>query len=701
MHEDSKTRQNTSGTALQAALETCERDPVHIPGAIQPFGVMLCLDASLKRITRVSANTEFLLGEPPEKCLGAQAVRVLGKGLTARLSAELRDNDVLQGSLMSTRRIAGNRVQLQVMAYRSGGQVVVELEPEQPNSRYRWLSLVNTRMEQILQLDSETEVMQSMVEGIRELTGYDRAVLYIFDNDCNGHVEVESVDKQLPSLLHHHFPASDIPAQVREIYRRNSVRVIADCEAPSVPLQSLPEESETTSVDMSTGVLRAVAPIHAAYMHNMGTRSSMSIAIFSRSRLWGLVSCHNASARALQPLVRESAASLVKMASQRLFLLKADAKWRFQQAVDDCRIALTRELQEGDNLLDSFPAHAEVWLDLFRVQGIALACDDQVTGCGKIPTQPEIKRLWAWIALRIKGRDPWATRSLLEAGYPEAGAIQKTACAVMAMPLWTGQGEQGLLMLFRPEEKMIRPWAGNPDKSIDQQDDGRLSPRSSFATWWETVRGKGLDWEEGELAAARDLGDGLTLILSSLEAKRLNDALWHEQRALEQANRELSRLAYTDTLTGVMNRYHIEHLVQLTLTNAQRYRQPFSLLLFDIDNFKSINDTFGHDGGDRILVKLVEVVQAVLRECDQLGRWGGEEFLVLATETSLAGAMTTAERLRRSVEEADFNIDRPVTISIGVAEWAQSDSFKSLLVRADQAMYEAKKTGRNRVCSKE
>lgn len=389
------------------------------------------------------------------------------------------------------------------------------------------------------------------------------------------------------------------------------------------------------------------------------------------------------------------------MASQRLFLLEAVAKWQFQQAIDDCRIELSRELQEDDNLQDLFPAHAKTWLDLFRVQGIALVYLDQVAGCGEIPTLPQIERLRAWLDARIRGLDPWANRSLLEAGYPDAAAIQKTACAMMAVPLMTGQGERALLMMFRPEEMMVRQWAGNPDKTLDQQDDGKLSPRSSFATWRETVRGRGLNWEEGELDAARDLGDGLTMILSTLEAKRLYKALGDEQRALEQANRELSRLAYTDTLTGIMNRYHIEHLGELALANAERYGQPFSVLLFDIDSFKSINDTFGHDEGDRILVKLAEVVQAVLRESDQFGRWGGEEFLVLASGSPLAGAMITAERLRKCVEEADFGIDRPVTVSIGVAEWAQSDSLKSLLVRADQAMYAAKNTGRNRVCAQE
>lgn len=288
MNEQQKGRDNASDAALEVALNTCESDPVHIPGAVQPFGVMLCLDARLKCVTRVSANAECLLGQPPENYLGAEAVRILGKSLIARLSAGLKESDVLQGSLMSQLRVNSNSVQLQVMAYRCGEQVVVELEPEQPNTRHRWLSLVNTRMEQILWLHSETEVLQAMVEGVREITGYDRTLLYLFDNDCNGHVEIESRNEELPALLHHHFPASDIPAQVREIYRRNPVRVIADCEAPSEPLLSLPDEPDAPSIDMSLGVLRAVAPIHAAYMYNMGTRSSMSIAIFSRGRLWDL-----------------------------------------------------------------------------------------------------------------------------------------------------------------------------------------------------------------------------------------------------------------------------------------------------------------------------------------------------------------------------------------------------------------------------
>lgn len=482
MNNQKKDSEAASAAALEIALASCERDPVHIPGAVQPFGVMLCLDAQFKRVTRVSANAEFLLGEPPEKCLGADAVRILGRSLIVRLSAGLKESDALQGSLMSTRRVAGSRLQLQVMAYRCGGTVVVELEPEQPNTRYRWLSLINTRMERMLRLYSEAEIMQAMVEGVRELTGYDRALLYLFDDDFHGHVEIESGNELLPPLLHHHFPASDIPVQVREIYRRNPVRVIADCEAEAVPLLSLPEEGDTTSVDMSAGVLRAVAPIHATYMRNMGTRSSMSIAIFSRGQLWGLVSCHNASARTLQPLVRESAVSLVRMASQRLFLLKADAKWRFQQAVDECRIVLTQELQENDNLLDLFSSHARTWLDLFRVQGIAFAYLDQVASCGKIPPLPEIDRLRDWVDPRLEGLNPWATRSLQEEGYPDAGAIQASACAVMVMPLMTGEGKRGHLMLFRQEEMMVRQWAGNPDKALDQQGDGRLSPRRSFAT---------------------------------------------------------------------------------------------------------------------------------------------------------------------------------------------------------------------------
>ena len=162
--------------------------------------------------------------------------------------------------------------------------------------------------------------------------------------------------------------------------------------------------------------------------------------------------------------------------------------------------------------------------------------------------------------------------------------------------------------------------------------------------------------------------------------------------------KHLRELAHTDMLTGTMNRYSIEHQVQMALVNAQRYEQPLSLLLFDIDHFKRVNDTLGHEVGDQVLKRLVNCVEDKLREGDQLGRWGGEEFLVLVPNTHSQDTMVLAERLRGAIEATDFELEQAITVSIGVAEWRLEDSLKSLVERADRAMYKAKHSGRNRVC---
>lgn len=199
--------------------------------------------------------------------------------------------------------------------------------------------------------------------------------------------------------------------------------------------------------------------------------------------------------------------------------------------------------------------------------------------------------------------------------------------------------------------------------------------------------------------AVRDLGDDLAVLASAHEVTRLNERLKSEQEALALANEHLNELATTDSLTGVMNRYRIEHLVQVALANAARYGHGFSLVMFDIDHFKAVNDAYGHDTGDRILKTLVASLESCLRETDLLGRWGGEEFMVLASNTDLTGATGLAERLRSRVEATDFGLPDPMTVSLGVTEWISGDNFTNLLVRADGAMYRAKETGRNRVIS--
>ncbi len=164
-------------------------------------------------------------------------------------------------------------------------------------------------------------------------------------------------------------------------------------------------------------------------------------------------------------------------------------------------------------------------------------------------------------------------------------------------------------------------------------------------------------------------------------------------------NRRLQLLSITDSLTGLNNRVKIDEAIQEQLDRFERYRTPFSLLMLDIDHFKRINDRCGHQEGDKVLVLIARLLKEGIRKTDVVGRWGGEEFMVVLPETELAGALELAEKLRTDIENQKQLPDHHVTASFGVALVVQSDHFTNLVKRADDALLQAKNEGRNRVVS--
>ncbi len=247
--------------------------------------------------------------------------------------------------------------------------------------------------------------------------------------------------------------------------------------------------------------------------------------------------------------------------------------------------------------------------------------------------------------------------------------------------------------------------------------------RDQAHRWFkEALHAGGSETEEGQ--ALRNDGTSILLLARTLplyaptgelvgmicaavditERKRTEDLLFESNQLVESqrdalavANAQLEVIASTDGLTGLRNRRSFEEYLDVAFAGAKRYGDPLSVLLLDVDKFKSINDGLGHAIGDEVLRNVAEVIRSSVRECDFAGRFGGEEFILVLQKTGYAGAVVLAERIRAAVEASKW-IDQSVTVSIGVAALTADLTDKEELVRrADQAMYKAKRLGRNRV----
>lgn len=205
---------------------------------------------------------------------------------------------------------------------------------------------------------------------------------------------------------------------------------------------------------------------------------------------------------------------------------------------------------------------------------------------------------------------------------------------------------------------------------------------------------------EKEQAQLESLKAQQLLVENLLTSERLlEEQVKQRTEELLEKNRELEQLSITDQLTGIYNRLKLNQLLNSEIERSKRYKTPLSLLLLDVDHFKAINDSHGHPAGDSVLVKVASLLKQHSRNSDSVGRWGGEEFIVICTETTLDGAAQLAESLRATIAGYSFAVNRQITASIGITSLRADDSLESLMERVDRALYQAKNNGRNCVAT--
>ena len=480
----------------------CDREPIHIPGTIQPFGVLFVLADPSLTITQVSENVGDHLPFRAEEVLGRPLSTILDPASVAEVREALGEE---RWQDVNPLQIGARGKHFDGIVHRHEGAAILELEPNPgpPIGTHHPFRPALLRIQRVV---TSAELADVVVQQMRRVTGFERVLFYRFHDDGHGSVEAEAKEPALEPYLGLHYPASDIPAQARELYRRNWLRLIFDASAK--PARVVPTLRVDTNgpLDLSFSVLRSVSPIHLEYMANMGVRASMSISLIVRDRLWGLISCLNhTSPRRVPQETRMACEFLGRLTSLQIAALEDRDQLAARAARRATEEELARAMRESapeDNVLGVLLTRPKELMGLVGADGVALVSGGKIMTSGRTPQAPLIADIAAWVD-EEETSPLFATESLggLFPGAREAGDVA-SGLLTFALP---GGDPRRRLLWFRPEFIQTVSWGGDPNKPVAADSGDRLRPRHSFALWREEVRLRSHPWTASSLEAADEL----------------------------------------------------------------------------------------------------------------------------------------------------------------------------------------------------
>ena len=666
---------HTQPNALPA-LSDCANEQLHLSGRIQAHGALVAADLQDQRITYASANTLELIGTQPDQLFDSPVLGVFSPGDRERLEQAIEQTGHRPSSPdLYGVRLAASDGKVDVILHRVGGQLVVEIERAHGDDQADLNRVLHTS-QTISEATSVREVELAITSALRALTGFDRAMIYRFHDDEHGEIVAEDRRPGLVRYGGHHFPASDIPPQAREIYLRKASRYIPDVDEGDVALLASPRMAGA-SLDLSRAVLRSVSRFHLEYMRNMQTAASVSFAMVEGGRLTRLASCISEHPRWITRSTRRSCELVVLQG--KLQVSAAEQISRLNEAAnrEAIRSRLRAAMHNAPAVVEGLTAVSGGLLELCRADGAAAYADGQYRSIGTAPPENAARTLAGEIRAGRSHGATWATDRLQQS---TADAVGAAGCLFVAL----GAPDEFVIWFRRDRPQQLR-WLGDPYAHCT----GSLNPRNSFDTWLEQVSGSSAPWTEADLQAAQLLAYDV------------------ESAQLAHAQAKLAHLGLHDSLTGLPNRRHLGDVMAAMLAAATP-TDPVAAIFIDLDRFKNVNDEYGHETGDCVLREVARRIAGVTRVGHDVvsradagdplaGRLAGDEFVVLLPRTDAEGVALVADRIRQSlVEPIAINPDVQLTISaaIGVALAAEPEEPHQLLKRADAAMYEDKRRAR-------
>jgi two-component system, chemotaxis family, sensor kinase Cph1 len=649
-----------------APFGDCKKAVLQNTTLIQGSGALIGVDVHTQLITVCSDNLHEVMGESPESVLGKAAVQVFGKQWSqlARTASEEGRHQVTEIALTDDQVLT-------VVGHRRGDFLLFEMTMGSQRMPAWWNHASRTSfLDQLTASRSVEQCLALLVQTVFRHAGLDRVLCYRFLPDWHGEVIQEACRPGVDGFMGLRFPASDLPANARQLYTLNWHRVISDIDEKTVPLRFWSDDDPAP--DMTYSILRAVHPVHIKYLHNMGVQASLSLSLVVNGKLWGLVACHHMARLSLNIHDRLALEEMAKLVSLHLRNLLSLVDQERQSNLRENLSLVRGTLQaSSDNPQNGFSLVLGKLRELFHANGVWLHFEDEDYFVGLAPEQQALDPLRNWLDLLPK--ESISHYYQLPEALIRHPAIVRHASGVLYIPL----SPSDYLVLMRQEVVHVVNWAGQP-ATLDDNDSHALSPRNSFAVWAQQVRNSAETWHDSELRCADTL------------RKELIDYIGMAR---------LEHIALHDPLTGLANRHQFDKNLNLEARSAFLRGGQFAVHMIDLDKFKPVNDTLGHAAGDDLLKAVSTRLMQLVRSQDTVARLGGDEFAIIQSGVSgREAACNMADRIVREVAKPYQILGTKVEIgtSVGVALFPSDTLDQSeLLHQADIALYAVKKAGRN------
>lgn len=646
-------------------LDECVQELIRTPGAIQPHGALLAVDAGSLDIVYAGENSGLLLGREASDLLGESLESLVGSDVVRSVRGVLATGNPAENPIP----VNLHGLPFDGIVHRSAALAIVEFEPAVAAEDTVSVAAVFAAIPRLATAKTREQLWAATASEVHDITQFDQVMVYHFHADGHGETVGEYLSDGMESYLGLHFPASDIPAQARRLYLTKLSRVIVTSDYENAALLSRHGRlgsADGAVVDLSRAELRSVSPHHVQFMRNMGQRCTFSLSLIHDGELIGMITCAHRGPRRIPYLLRRALEVLAGHVALQLSSMADIQRLSRQVEVRSVRAHLVGQMAGHDDIAAAMLTGDVTALDLVPAAGVTIRLDGIYSSLGETPAKAQL----AALVEGLRG-GPLVTAALAQQ-HPELGVLMPSVAGLILIPF----GAEGdFIAWFRPEFIHTVNWLG------DQTPANRLtplSPRNSFSTWSQSVTGTSVPWNGLESEAAELCRD-------------LDSAL------LRRAESTLARMAIHDQLTGLPNRRLLLDRVEHALTKLSR-GEGIALLFIDLDGFKNINDSRGHEAGDAVLVHAAGRIVASTRKHDTVARLGGDEFVVLCENTAAAGAELVARRiveaLRHPITVA--GIDEHITASIGIATAKPRQNAAGLIGDADAAMYRAKHAGKDR-----